>query len=110
MPQKKKNKPPLQPVIIPVQQTCANDCIPVGSCLTSVAVLLYEGDVENLGQFRNTLYANNGVLLHFPLRECVKLIVQGFWGFAYSLCHLLFIVFISSCFTLADDKTAVAAE
>lgn len=65
--------------------------------------------MENLGRFCDMLYANKGVLLHFPLRECVNLIVQSFWGFAYSLYHLLFIVFISCCFRLAN-KTAVAVE
>lgn len=66
--------------------------------------------MENLGQFSNMLCVNNGVLLHFPLRECGNLIVQGFWGFDYSLHHLLFIVFISSCFRLANVKTALTVE
>lgn len=65
-----------------------------------------EGDVENPGQFRNMLYANKRVLLHFPLGGGVNLIVQGFWGFAYSPYHL-FIVHISSYFRLADDRTVV---
>lgn len=81
-------------------QTCAEELHICRKLLTIAAV-------ENLGQFCTVLYANNGELLHFPLRECVNLIVQGFWGFACSLCHLLFIVFISSRFALADDKTAV---